>query len=353
MTIRKLGIDPGFGNMTIAEIQDGNIVTATTPSVVGVGTTEIGALSMAGITKARRTDIPHTVRFEGIEYLVGAGVPEYGKPIERMDFNRFGDSPELRALLYATLHRLLNGGSSQVAMVVGLPVEVLHDQALAGAVEREMRRWMLGQHTFTVNGETGTCEVEQLKVDIAQPLATWADWGMDAAGSWVRGAEAVKAPVLVIDPGFNTLDMIVIEGGKIMTRYTGGETLGMRRAAEMLIEQIERRYKVDDLSLHEADEFIQAVVNRKPAKIHVDGQPVDVSREARQALDSLGAMVVRFVEQKVKNAKRFKVILTGGGSIALGGALVERYPAAVVVDDPVQANARGLAKLAQRLFKEG
>ena len=49
--MRKLGLDPGFGNLTVAEIQNGKMVTATVASVVGIGSTEIGALNLAGVAK--------------------------------------------------------------------------------------------------------------------------------------------------------------------------------------------------------------------------------------------------------------------------------------------------------------
>ena len=42
------------------------------------------------------------------------------------------------------------------------------------------------------------------------------------------------------------------------------------------------------------------------------------------------------------------MLLTGGGALALAPRLLRQYPHAQVVDDPVQANARGLAKLAAR-----
>lgn len=347
MGLRKLGFDPGFGNVTAAEVRGKEIVTATVPSVVGIGTVSTGALNMVGVTKTRRTDIPSLVGFDGVDYLVGRGVAEHAKPIERMDFNRFTDSPELRALLYTVLHQIVNGGESQLALAVGLPVEVLQDKTLATSVEREMKGWLLGTHHFAVDGQPATCEIEAVKVDIAQPLATWFDWGMDESGTWQRGAEGLKAPTLVIDQGFNTLDVIVIENGRFSTRYTGGETLGMRRAAEIALQTLSRRYKLD-MSLHEADELVQAVANRRKAEIYVHGKPIDVSSAAKQALNSLVSLVLQFVEKKVGSAARFNVLLTGGGAIALGDRLQEQYPEAEMMADPVLANARGLAKLAQR-----
>jgi hypothetical protein len=44
----------------------------------------------------------------------------------------------------------------------------------------------------------------------------------------------------------------------------------------------------------------------------------------------------------------YQVLLTGGGAMALAARLLQRFPAAQVMYEPVLANARGLAKLAVR-----
>jgi hypothetical protein len=43
--------------------------------------------------------------------------------------------------------------------------------------------------------------------------------------------------------------------------------------------------------------------------------------------------------------------LTGGGCLVLGERLQRQLRHGVVLDDPVTANARGLARAAQRMFK--
>ncbi len=347
MDIRKLGLDPGFGGIKVAEVVGSKIRGYMLPSVVGIGTTETGALNLAGVVRGGRRRQPHQVAFDGIEYLVGDGVANHARPIERMDFARFADSPELRALLYAALHQIVDGGSHQVSLAIGLPIEILLDKSLAATTEREMSRWLLGQHQFSLDGVEARLKVVNLKAKIAQPLATWFDWGLGLDGKWIKGAKAAKSPVLIIDLGFNTLDLLVVEGGRISTRYTGGDTLGMRRAAEIVADNIQRRYGVD-LSLHEIDALVQEVVAGKRVTIYVGGEDTEVTPLVRQALNTLGANVVRFVESRVGKAGKFRIFITAGGALALGRRLLAQYPRAVVVDDPVMANGRGLAKLAAR-----
>lgn len=359
-TIRKIGFDPGFGNVNAAEvIQNENgqldLATCTISSVVGVGSTDAGALSLTGIVNSGRKDRPHVVAFDGVEYLVGSGVINYARPLERMDFNRFSDSPELRALLYTALATLPPppfggpGGPEQhsIGLVVGLPVELMRDKKQSAAVEREMSKWVLGPHRVTVDDHESCFKIVAVKAK-PQPMAAWLDWGFDLTGRWTNKAASIKAPALVLDVGFNTFDTFAVEKGDISLRYTHGDTLGMRRAAEIAADNIARRYGVE-LSLHEADDLVQAVVNGKRPSIFVDGQPTLVRNEIRQALQSLAADVLRFTERILgKQAKRFVILVAGGGALALGSRLVRQYEHAVVVPDPLLANARGLAKLAVR-----
>jgi len=345
--LRKIGCDPGFGGVKVAEVRGDAIEARVVPSVVGVGSTEAGALNLAGVVRSKRQEHPSLVAFDGVEYLVGPNVARFARPIERMDFARFTDGPELRALLYAALYELLDGGGHRVALALGLPVGVLQDRDQARATEREMARWLLGQHRFALDGVESELEITAIRAKIAQPVATWFDWGLDLQGQWCKGRDAAKAPCLVIDQGFNTLDLLVVEGGRISTRYTSGDTLGMRRAAEMAAGNIQRRYGVE-LSLHEADALVQQVVAGRKVSVYVTGDLVSVSAEVRQALNSLGADVVRFVERNVGAGRRFRVLLTGGGALALAGRLLRQYEHAELMADPVLANARGLAKLAVR-----
>ncbi len=48
-----------------------------------------------------------TIRFDGSEYLVGQHVSDYARPVERLDFNRLADTPELRAPAYTTLYQVV------------------------------------------------------------------------------------------------------------------------------------------------------------------------------------------------------------------------------------------------------
>jgi len=169
---------------------------------------------------------------------------------------------------------------------------------------------------------------------------------MNEAGSWTRGAAGRKAPVLVIDQGFNTLDLFAVEDGRPSSRFTAGDDLGMARAAENIRTLVQARHGVS-LSLHGADARLQQHLAGDSTSIYVHGEAVSIAAECEQALNSLAADVLNFIRERIKaDAGRFRIILTGGGALALHSRITRQYPHAEMANQPQIANARGLAKLA-------
>lgn len=346
----RLGVDPGFGNFKIACVEAGEDRLATIPSVVGVGETDLGLLSLGALGRRQRQTMPDKVTYGGVTYLVGEGVSRFARPVQRMDLLRLSDGPEVRALFYAAVHRLLGRDSiapqQQAALMVGLPVEVMADRERAVATLRGLRGWLVGGHTFAVNGESVTLDVTGVQA-MAQPAGAFFAWGLNGEGRWVRGKEDLKAPVAVCDIGFNTLDLFAVQGGEVVARFTGGDTAGMRRAAELLIAAVRAKHGVE-LSLHEAD----ALIREKRPRLYTAAGEVNLHSLVTQALDTVAAGIVTFVEQRWGNGRQFAHLLfTGGGAEALREALLRQYPHGVVLPNPVAANAVGLARYAVRAFK--
>lgn len=353
--LARVGWDPGWGANKFARVSNGDIVTFTLPSAVGEANRgNKDGLTLAGVVRSRISRRPFHVNFDGLEFWVGPNVAHYTEPIDRMDFNRFSDSPELRATFYAGIYRLINGGAHRIALAVALPVAVVQDKTEAARAERGLRDWLLGQHSFSVDGVETVITVEAVRARVPQPVASWFEWGMDTGGQWVKGKAAQIAPTLIIDQGFNTLDVLVVEGGRISERISEGDTLGMRRAAERLIRSLRHRYGVE-LELRPAAELVQQAVNDQPALTYINGQETDVTPAVKRAVQSLETDVYNFLDRAVgKQAGAYNTLLTGGGALALREKLLQQFPHATVMHEPVLANARGLAKLAIRPgFLEG
>ena len=367
-TTRNLGLDPGFGGFKAALVDTagpsaalpsaplgtGRTGTriASVPSVVGVGQTDLGLLSLGSMGRRSRRAQPDEVTSQGVTYLVGEGVARYARPVERMDFLRLSDGPELRALFYDVVFRLLGDGRHHLNVMAGLPVEVMADRQQAQSTLRALRRWMIGGHNYQVipAGTGGGCEVELAVDDVqvmAQPAGAVFAWGLDDRGRWTRARADLKAPIAVCDIGYNTLDLFTVQGGEVIGRFTGGDTAGMRRSAELILTAVRSSHGLA-LSLHEADALLRT---RRPTLYTAEGE-VDLSQLVQQAMDATAAAVVSYVERRWGNGRQFPHLLfTGGGAEALRKTLLEQYPHGVVLPEPVTANALGLARYAMRAFQ--
>jgi hypothetical protein len=103
------------------------------------------------------------------------------------------------------------------------------------------------------------------------------------------------------------------------------------------------------VSLHEADAFVRRVCCGQRAELIVKGERIDLKPLARQALDVATGEVRAYLSQTWEDGKVFDyILLTGGGILAIGDRLRAIFPNAIELPDPVTANARGLAKFAQR-----
>ncbi|MEE9365468.1 MAG: ParM/StbA family protein [Dehalococcoidales bacterium] len=344
MTTDKIGVDPGYGGKKAAVVRNGIIETSSFPSVVGIGNMDVGLVGMhLGRGKAQAK--PMSVDLgDGMPYLVGPNVHQYGRPSERMDFNRLANGPELRAMFAASFWRILGAGEHQADLLIGLPVEVMADAPLAQRTLKELRGWLVAEHDFTVNGEQVTVTVSRAGV-MAQPLGAYFNWALGNDGRPRQSKAAMSRPVGTIDWGFNTLALYGIEGGQPIPALTAGDTLGMRRAAEGLIAAIEQRH-ARQLTLHEADALIRA---KRPILFTPEGDQ-DVGDLVRQSLDSAASAAISFIERTWGKGRQFShVLATGGGALAMGEHLLRQYPHVVLSDDPVMDNAKGFAKFALRL----
>jgi len=361
--IRKVCLDIGNGNMKGAEVvvtkhtRKGEVVeyralsVISLPSQVGAGDTQLGGLSLGNLTKRRKEQEPVQVTFSGGSYLVGHNVARYARPLERFDSAKYTDSLEVRALTYALLAQLVDGGSTDLALIVALPVDVVMAANFKETV-KGIEGWLLGEHTFTYDGGESHLNVHAIKC-LAQPVGAFFAWGLAETGEWTRAEDdLLNANVAVLDSGFNTLDLLLVKRGQIEKRFTGGDTLGVRVAAEEIARVVKKQYGFD-LSMAEADATIRQYLDKKSVPIIVAGQRHDLKAIVQQALSALATRTIDFVEETWRGAQLSYVLLAGGGALVLDAPIKRQIKHAEVLADPVTANAVGLAKLAQRpgLFK--
>jgi len=357
-----VAIDGGFGNTKIAwSALDGHIHVAHFPSVVGLGQADLGLLHV-GLNGRHRQVKPFTVEFNPplssqergpggeVRYLVGPNVHRFTRASERLDFRRLHEGPEVRVLTYAAWAMAFEPEQEiELSILHGFPVEILQDRSRGLAALAGLRAWQLGRHEFRVDGRPYAVTVAAIKA-MAQPLGSYFSWGLNEAGDWSRPEADFNAPAAVADIGFNTLDLFGIEHGQVVSRLTGGQALGMHRAATA-VRRYARRHHEIDLSLGQADELIRDHLKNRPALLHHPAGAVEINSQIQQALDECFAAINEFLREHWQTGGFRYLILTGGGAQALRQSLLRHYPSAILLPDPVTANANGLARYARRLFK--
>ncbi|GIK36601.1 MAG: hypothetical protein BroJett011_04340 [Chloroflexota bacterium] len=352
----QIALDGGFGNTKIAwKNGNGRIHVEHFPSVVGLGQADLGLLT-TGLNGRHRQVKPFIVEWDGLQYLAGPNIHRWSRPVERLDFQRLYEGPEAKALTYAALSRLFPpsggaGGASEgeVSVLAGFPVEILQDRARGLQALAGLKSWLVGRHAFCVDGRAYTVTVRAVKA-MAQPLGSYFLWGLDEDGRWIRPVADFDAPVAVADIGFNTLDLFGIERGQVVSRLTGGQALGMHRAATAIKRYVRSAYQVE-LSLSQADELIREHVRGREALVHHLGATAAINPIVQQALDECFAAINEFLREHFQAGSFRTLLLTGGGAEALRKPLLKHYPAAVCLPEPVCANANGLARYARKLFK--
>ena len=337
-------IDPGNGMFKGGFTQGSQTDVAVLPSVVGLGSLDQG-LAGQGLGRLKGNK-PRLVTIGPSTYLVGENVAGYGRPVERVDPGRFVDGGELRALLYATLGDLLGPGATDVAIVAGLPVEVLQADDAKRTV-REMRKWMRAAHRFAIGPDDYHVTVKDVQI-VSQPLGTYFAWGAGPEGLWVKEKTDLAAAVAVLDVGFQSLDLYVVENAVLQPRWTTGRNVGMRRACDLVSDLVYRAHG-RPLSLHEADALLRLTLKKKPAIISVPGGPANVADLVKTALEMSRSEAISYCESQWGNGKQFAyILLTGGGAIAYKSALERLFGHAELMEDAQTANVRGLSFLANR-----
>lgn len=314
-----LSLDLGMGGMKLAS-RLGNIQLLSQVSVAN-GHTVGKMMGLLSARSALRIEIPGTGSF-----YVDGGSHDAGRPIENMAMDRFQGTPEICALLYGVITRLIqqHGPLQQpVSIIVGLPLQALEKDESAGTIEA-IQRWMKGEHHWLADGTAMSLQVNEVK-GTSQPAGALFDYVLDGEGKLIpERRPALTSETGIISIGMNTIEMLVVRDKTTLDRFTAGSTKGVRRLLEIFNPN--GLYSIGELDL-------QLRAGR-----------LDLSA----ALPIWEREVVGEIEKRWDTAwQRFHVVLlVGGGAYLLRNRLPYRFKGkAVMPADPVFSIANGLWKL--------
>jgi len=306
--------------------------TATVPTLA----TLTPAAKMHGVRNARETEV-----YAGGQYIY---LSERGDQ-PHTNAQAFMDTWHSRALLYATLAKLLEPGEHTINLVAAIPVAPLMADS-ARATVRAMVKWLQAQHTFAINRKDYTVTIRQCLVR-PQPTGAFYEFALDDFGyNRLIDDSDINLRYAVVDAGSNTLDVCCMErsGSNLwpLPELTSGASLGMSWAAQRLKALISERGQ--SVSQAQADALLLQYIKRGSARTSAG---LDINALAQAALDEWRAQAVEFVNRLWKQDNGAAVtLITGGGAHLLRRDI--QYRNVTVLSDPVTANARGLAKYARR-----
>lgn len=271
----------------------------------------------------------------GQNWLVGDAAVQLSRFVVRREDRNWVDSDEYLILALAGLSEL-TPASVEVQMVTGLPVNYFGDKMAVAAR-------LLGDHKIQRAGRNAqTFKITDVRV-IPQPFGALLNEALDQRG--VLTNQDMAGYVGVIDVGGKTTN--ILSAHKLAE--LPNETTSINAGGWDIIRQL-REYLAETIpGLELRDHELAAVL--KERRVKVAGEWVELPGLAG-IIDPMAELILATARQLWgAGLKLDSVLIAGGGAHLVGEQLRREFKQAVIVADPVYANATGFWKLAQRLGK--
>jgi plasmid segregation protein ParM len=315
-----LGIDIGYSTLVTAEGYSGrNPHIRVNP--VGVCPVDAASPNLGFQSKGAGGRI---IQVNGEEYLSGV-LPRHVENRRVLHAN-YTESVEYHALFNLAL---ANCGQPTIdRLVTGLPVQQFRDETR----KEKMISLMQGKHQPIKDGPT--IEVREVRI-VPQPFGAFCSAIManqNIAGLLQSGI------ILVVDPGYYSLDWTLINSGNIQGQGSGGTQNSISKVLEEASASILERFdaRVSPEKLEASFQSNSDVVVRG------DLLPLD---EAISGVDKTVKKSIHEIHQSMRGMADDVdiVILAGGGSRFWKGELKKAFQNAkhLHLDSPVSSNAHG------------
>jgi plasmid segregation protein ParM len=329
-------IDLGYGHVKFATRGASDGPMSSFPSYVGIGT---GGTSQFALQGLGRIDVVNVV-VNGRQYVVGPDAALVrSTAADRNRDTSYSTSDQYMALMLGAFWQLKQTVID--VLVIGLPMNTLQIHA------KTLKEKMLGVHTIpnfmTGNRGDGTdnlvVSVKDVYV-IGQPVGALMD--VCRTTPEITGGSAI-----VLDMGFNTLDLLCMENRKPRSdrsdAFPGGVAGYIDEIARSVNEWVKKTYPdiTDQLRLP-SHHYEKALKENKPLQTGlgpIDLQPHAKVAESRieQYMDQVAAKLGIYSDISV-------AVLAGGGARLIENAFRRRFPLVrrvIVADDPQFSVVRG------------
>lgn len=327
-----VGLDVGYSNLKVVTGRDPRHVPVRGHGAwiapAGAGPAEYENERMHGASDAIR------VMVNGRDFVAGLRHDQMSVKARVMagDYSR---QDSYRALVNAGL--LMTNLERIDILVTGLPVKQWADPV---ARER-LAQQLLGTHEVA---RSRTVKVSEAHV-IAQPMGGWMDlfwFDSHNAGVSKTGGDLNKALVLVVDPGFYSLDWVLMREGEYEPAGSGTN----QRSVKHILERVDELLKLECGGAYGLSRLEKAV-REGQEEIWANGKVVTIEpylakackELVPEALQDLKASLMKDGETRTVD----RVILVGGGARFFAPFLRDLFgdDRVLIRESPELANARG------------
>lgn len=320
-----LGMDIGYSNLKIAYgNNDDNCVVKVLP--IGAGPSDLLPIKILG---EKTDDKSVYVYIDDQKWVVGVE-PNRLQGWDRELHKDYPSTKSYKALYYASL--LLSEQSQIDLLVTGLPV----DQSLDLEYKNKLIESLKGTHQITPKVSVTVKDV----MVIPQPVGAY----LDVIKSYSNNDDLLdvinNGKTVVIDPGYFSVDWVVIDCGEVRYKSSGTSL----KAMSVLIEEVNELIKADYGSSPGKNKIEEAVRSGEN-QLYIHGSKVNITNYIELASKKVSEEALVAMRTSIRDLESNvdTVIITGGGANSYRKAVENIFPNSriVISDNPVAANATG------------
>jgi len=311
----NLGLDIGYGDVKAVYLHEGILTMLKFPTAIAYAEQGVGDISAF-------TD-NEEYEYRGRKYLVGKKALFGAFSTRSFEF--------MKRYLPLFLFRAVNDirertGDAVTEIALGLPLSYYTDQNLKELIP------------ILEKIEVNHVVLESMVRFYPQGLGVLADYRLSENGSVNRQTDQ---DMLIVDIGFNTVDVIAAERGRILKGESDTlERHGVSKISLTLAREVKSRMQID-LSEQESKDLLREGV------IRVYGAERDLSELIRESAENYMDWLIQEIRSKwtARIQRVEKLIVAGGGAYYLKEHVPEEYRSLIHIPDrPEYANARGFLK---------
>lgn len=318
--MKIVGMDIGYSNLKVAFGEAGEQPTLVSRPAGAAPAEHIGQRIMS-----TGADDPLRVLVDGKEYVAGCShdrLENWARELHK----DYTSTDSYRALFNAGL--LLSGMTEIDRVVTGLPTSQYFDDGL----RKHLVKTMKGEHQVTPKKKI---IVKDVKI-VPQPLGGFVDY----LNHLEDPSQVEDASVLVIDPGFFSVDWVLLVNGEFK-RGSSGTSLD---ATSVILDEASALIGKDYGSGPGRSKMENAVRSGRNT-VSVHGTRVDIAPYLAAASATVGHIVSSQLQASLRKEESAvdAIVMVGGGAPLFQAAIKEAFDKTplTIAESSVFANARG------------